>query len=323
MVRFIVAALAALAVTLAAPGIAQNYPSKPIRLIVPFPPGGGTDSVSRLVAQELQKSTGWTIVVENKAGAGGMIGLQEAARARPDGYDIVMAQVDNMVIAPAVQRTGTMDPVKDLTPVIQVASSPFLFMSSVDSKYKTLNDWVSEAKAKPNTVTYGTAGYGTFTHLAVELLQKAGNFTAVQVPYKGAAPAMIDIVSGQIHLMFASTVSSAPYIKNGTLRVIAVTGARRSPVFPDVPTISESGVPGFEWHNTYSLFAPAGTARAIIRAINLVVKQGINTPETMKYLAADGAAAAAPATPEEFKAKFAKDYDTMEKLVKATNLRIN
>src|SRR5262245_51722879 len=151
MLRLIVAALAAVA--FAAPAGAQTYPSKPIRMIVPFPPGGGTDSVSRVVAQELSKSTGWNVVIENKAGAGGMIGLQEAARAKNDGYDIVMGQVDNMVIAPAVQRTGQLDPVKDLTPVIQVASSPFLFMSAVDSKYKTLNDWVSEAKANPGKIS--------------------------------------------------------------------------------------------------------------------------------------------------------------------------
>ena len=205
MVRFIVAALAA--VVFAAPVAAQPYPSKPIRLIVPFPPGGGTDTVSRLVAQELQKSTGWTVVVENKAGAGGMIGLQEASRAQNDGYSMVMAQVDNMVIAPAVQRTGQLDPVKELTPVIQVASSPFLFMTAMDSKYKTLNDWVSEAKANPGKISYGTAGYGTFTHLAVELLQKAGNFQAVQIPYKGAAPAITDLLGGHVPMAALSIAS--------------------------------------------------------------------------------------------------------------------
>ena len=172
MLRFALAALAAL--VLAAPLHAQDYPSRPIRLIVPFPPGGGTDAVSRLVAQELQKSTGWTIVVENKAGAGGMIGLQEASKARNEGYDIVMGQVDNMVIAPAVQRTGLLDPAKDLTPVIQVASSPFLFMAATGGKVKTLQEWVAMAKADPGKITYGTAGYGTFTHLAVELLQVQG-----------------------------------------------------------------------------------------------------------------------------------------------------
>jgi len=299
MVRFIVAALAALAVTLAAPGIAQNYPSKPIRLIVPFPPGGGTDSVSRLVAQELQKSTGWTIVVENKAGAGGMIGLQEAARARPDGYDIVMAQVDNMVIAPAVQRTGTMDPVKDLTPVIQVASSPFLFMSSVDSKYKTLNDWVSEAKAKPNTVTYGTAGYGTFTHLAVELLQKAGNFTAVQVPYKGAAPAITDLLGGHIPMAALSIASGMPHIQGGKVRGLAVTSATRSPALPDVPTVAESGFPGFEANGWLGILVPNGTPPDLIAKLNAEIAKVMVSPEMKKQLLAQGVEARV-STPEQF-----------------------
>src|SRR5690242_2737727 len=234
MVRFIVAALAAF--MLVAPAGAQTYPSRPIRLIVPFPPGGGTDTVSRLVAQELAKSTGWTVVVENKAGAGGMIGLAEAARARAnEGYDIVMGQVDNMIIAPAVQRSNAIDPVKDLTPVIQVASSPFLFMTATDSKYKTLNDWVAEAKANPGRISYGTAGYGTFTHLAVELLQKAGNFKAVQVPYKGASPAITDLLGGHIPMAALSIASGMPHIQGGKVRGLAVTSAQRSPALPDVP----------------------------------------------------------------------------------------
>ena len=301
MVRFIVAALTglALALSLAAPVAAQNYPAKPIRLIVPFPPGGGTDAVSRLVAQELQKSTGWTIVVENKAGAGGMIGLQEAARARNDGYDIVMGQVDNMIIAPAVQRTGTMDPVKDLTPVIQVASSPFLFMSSVDSKYRTLNDWVTEAKAKPGAVSYGTAGYGTFTHLAVELLQKAGNFTAVQVPYKGAAPAITDLLGGHIPMAALSIASGMPHIQGGKVRGLAVTSAARSPALPDVPTVAESGFPGFEANGWLGILVPNGTPPDVIAKLNGEIAKVMQSSEMKKQLLAQGVEARV-STPEQF-----------------------
>jgi tripartite-type tricarboxylate transporter receptor subunit TctC len=297
MVRFIVAALAAVA--LAAPVAAQNYPSKPIRLIVPFPPGGGTDTVSRLVAKELQQSTGWTIVVENKAGAGGMIGLQEAARARNDGYDIVMGQVDNMVIAPAVQRTGTMDPVKDLTPVIQVASSPFLFMSSIDSKYKKLDDWVSEARANPGAVSYGTAGYGTFTHLAVELLQKAGNFKAVQLPYKGAAPAITDLLGGHIPMAALSIASGMPHIQGGKVRGLAVTSAARSPALPDVPTVAESGFPGFEANGWLGILVPNGTPPDVIVRLNGEIAKVMQSPEMKKQLLAQGVEARAT-TPEQF-----------------------
>ena len=301
MFRFIVAALAAVGLTLAAPAGAQNYPSKPIRLIVPFPPGGGTDAVSRLVAQELQKSTGWTIVVENKAGAGGMIGLQEAARARNDGYEIVMGQVDNMVIAPAVQRTGTMDPVKDLTPVIQVASSPFLFMTAVDSKYKTLNDWVSEAKSNPGGVNYGTAGYGTFTHLAVELLQKAGNFKAVQLPYKGAAPAITDLLGGHIPMAALSIASGMPHIQGGKVRGLAVTSAARSPALPDVPTVAESGFPGFEANGWLGILVPNGTPPDVIAKLNGEIAKVMQSAEMKKQLLAQGVEARV-STPEQFDA---------------------
>ena len=299
MIRFVVAVLAAL--VLAAPAGAQTYPARPIRLIVPFPPGGGTDAVSRLVAQELQKSTGWTIVIENKAGAGGMIGLQEASRARNDGYDMVMGQVDNMVIAPAVQRSGIMDPVKDLTPVIQVASSPFLFMAATDSKYRTLNDWVAEARANPGKISYGTAGYGTFTHLAVELLQNAGNFKAVQVPYKGAAPAITDVLGGHIPMAALSIASGKPHIQGGKVRGLAVTSATRSPALPDVPTVAESGFPGFEANGWLGILVPNGTPPDVIAKLNAEIGKVMQTAEMKKLLLAQGVESRA-STPEQFAA---------------------
>jgi tripartite-type tricarboxylate transporter receptor subunit TctC len=255
--------------------------------------------VSRLVAQELQKSTGWTIVIDNRAGAGGMIGLQEAARARNDGYDIVMGQVDNMVIAPAVQRTGVMDPVKDLTPVIQVASSPFLFMASVDSKYKTLNDWVTEAKEKPGAVSYGTAGYGTFTHLAVELLQKAGDFKAVQVPYKGASPAITDLLGGHIPMAALSIASGMPHIQGGKVRGLAVTSATRSPALPDVPTVAESGFTGFEANGWLGILVPNGTPLDVVAKLNAEIAKVMQSPEMKKLLLAQGVEART-GTPEQF-----------------------
>jgi tripartite-type tricarboxylate transporter receptor subunit TctC len=299
MLRFVMAALAA--VVLAAPVQAQDYPSRPIRLIVPFPPGGGTDSVSRLVAQELSKQTGWTVVVENKAGAGGMIGLQEAAKARNEGYDIVMGQVDNIVIAPAVQRTHVLDPVKELTPVIQVASSPFLFMAATDGKYKKLGEWVADAKANPGKVTYGTAGYGTFTHLAVELLQKAGNFTAVQVPYKGASPAITDLLGGHILMAALSIASGMPHIQGGKVRGLAVTSAQRSPALPDVPTVAESGFPGFEANGWLGIFVPNGTPPAVIAKLNTEIGKVMQSAEMKKQLLAQGVESRAT-SPEQFSA---------------------
>ena len=317
MLRFVVAALAAFIV--AASGYAQDYPSRPIRLIVPFPPGGGTDAVSRLVAQELGKSTGWTVVVENKAGAGGMIGLQEAARARSEGYDIVMGQVDNMVIAPAVQRTNLLDPVKDLTPVIQVASSPFLFMSAAGSKYKTLQDWVAEAKANPGKVSYGTAGYGTFTHLAVELLQKAGNFTAVQVPYKGASPAITDLLGGHIPMAALSIASGMPHIQGGKVQGLAVTSAQRSPTLPDVPTVAESGFPGFEANGWLAIFVPNGTPPAVIAKLNAEIGKVMQSAEMKKQLLAQGVESRT-STPEQLGALVKSELEKWKGVVQRAKM---
>ncbi len=318
MLRFVAAVLAAFA--FAAPAVAQTYPSKPIRLIVPFPPGGGTDSVSRLVAQELQKSTGWTIVIENKAGAGGMIGLQEASRARNEGYDIVMGQVDNMVIAPAVQRSGIMDPVKDLTPVIQVASSPFLFMAATDSKYKKLSDWVSEAKESSGKVTYGTAGYGTFTHLAVELLQNAGNFKAVQIPYKGAAPAITDLLGGHIPMAALSIASGMPHIQGGKVRGLAVTSATRSPALPDVPTVAESGFPGFEANGWLGILVPNGTPPDVIAKLNAEISKVMQSAETKKLLLAQGVEART-STPEQFGALIKSETAKWGKIINDAGIK--
>jgi tripartite-type tricarboxylate transporter receptor subunit TctC len=319
MLRLVLAALAAL--VLAAPAAAQNYPTRPIRLIVPFPPGGGTDQVSRLVAQELQKATGWTIVVENKAGAGGMIGLAEAARSRAnEGYDIVMGQVDNMVIAPAVQRSGAIDPVKDLTPVIQVASSPFLFMTAADSKYKTLNDWVAEAKANPGKISYGTAGYGTFTHLAVELLQKAGNFKAVQVPYKGASPAITDLLGHHIPMAALSIASGMPHIQGGKVRGLAVTSAQRSPALPDVPTVAELGFPGFEANGWLGILVPNGTPPAVIAKLNAEIGKVMQSPDMKKQLLASGVEARS-STPEQFGALIKSETAKWGKIISDAGIK--
>jgi len=296
MKRLVVAALAALA--FAVPAAAQNYPTKPIRLIVPFPPGGGTDIVSRLVAAELAKSTGWTVVVENKAGAGGMIGLAEAAHAAKEGYDIVMGQVDNMVVAPAIQKNATIAPAKDLTPVIQVASSPFLFMSATDGKIRTLQDWVQDAKANPGKVTYGTAGYGTFTHLAVELLQVQGKFKAEQVPYKGAAPAVTDLLGGHIPMAALSIASGMPHIQGGKVRGLAVTSAQRSPALPNVPTVAESGFPGFEANGWLGIFVPNGTPPAVVAKLNAEIGKVMQMPEVKAKLLESGVEART-STPEQ------------------------
>jgi tripartite-type tricarboxylate transporter receptor subunit TctC len=318
MIRLLIALLAAVAV--AAPVHAQTYPSKPIRLIVPFTPGGGTDFVSRILATELAKSTGWTVVVENKAGAAGMIGLVEAARASSDGYDIVMGQADNMIIAPAIQKNVAIDPVKDLTPVTLVASSPFLLMTDVNSRYKTLPEMIAAAKANPSAISYGTAGHGTFPHLAIELLQSAGNFKFVEIPYKGAAPAITDLLGGHTQMAALSIASGMPHIQAGKLRGLAVTSARRSPALPDVPTVAESGFKDFEATGWLGILVPNGTPPAVVARLNAEIGKVMQKDEVRKALIAQGVEART-STPEEFGAMLKGEKTKWHKIVETAGIK--
>ncbi len=305
---------------LAVPAFAQTYPTKPIRLIVPFPPGGGTDFVSRQFATKLAEQTGWTIVVDNKAGASGMIGLAEAARASPDGYDIVMGQADNMIIAPAIQKNQPVDPLKDLTPISLVATSPFLFMTTADSKFKSLNDVVAAAKATPGKVTYGTAGTGNYTHLAMELLQQAGDFKLEQVPYKGAAPAMTDLMGGHIAMAALSIASGMPGIKGGKLRGLAVTSAKRSPALPDVPTVAESGFKDFEAIGWLGILAPNGVPPAVVAKLNAEIAKVLQNPDLQKALIASGVETRA-SSQAEFAAMLKNDTAKVRKIVETAGIK--
>ncbi len=318
MTRLLMAMLALVAI--AAPVHAQTWPNKPIRLIVPFTPGGGTDFVSRVVATELAKSTGWTVIVENKAGAGGTIGLVEAVRAPNEGYDMVMGQADNLIIAPAVQKNPGLDPLKDLTPVIQVASSPFLFMGAADSKFKNLKDVIAAAKADPKAITYGTAGHGTFAQLAAVLLMQAADFNMVEVPYKGAAPAMTDLLGGHISIAALSIASGMPQIQAGKLRGLAVTSLTRNPALPDVPTVSEQGFKDFEAGGWLAILVPNGTPPAIIARLNTEIGKVMMMPEVKAKLIAQGVEAKT-STPEQLGALMRSDTTKWHKIVKDAGIK--
>jgi tripartite-type tricarboxylate transporter receptor subunit TctC len=318
MIRLLVALLAAVAVT--APAQAQTYPTKPIRLIVPFTPGGGTDFVSRLVATELAKSTGWTVIVENKAGASGTIGLIEAARASNEGYDIVMGQADNMIIAPAIQKNVPIDMMKDLTPVTLVASSPFLFMNQIDSKYKSLPEIIAAAKANPKTITYGTAGHGTFPQLAMVLLESAGNFKIEEIPYKGAAPAITDLLGGHTSMAALSIASGMPHIQSGKLRGLAVTSAKRNPALPDVPTVAELGFKDFDANGWLGILVPNGTPPAVIARLNSEIGKVMQKDEVKKALLAQGVEART-STPEEFGAMLKSENAKWSKVVETAGIK--
>ena len=296
MFRLICAVLAL--VGFVAPLQAQTYPVKPIRMIVPFPPGGGTDISSRLVAAELAKSTGWTVVVENKAGASGMIGLAEAAKASPEGYDIVMGQADNVIIAAPTMKSPPLDPLKDLTPVIQIASSPSLIMTRADSPLKTLADAIAAAKSGSTPINYGTAGHGTFPQLAVDLLMQNGNFKWVEVPYKGASPAITDLLGGHVQLAALSVASGIPHIKGGKVRGLAVTSPTRSAALPDVPTVAESGFAGFDATGWLGIFVPNGTPPAVIARLQSEIARVMQKPEVQQQMVANGVEARWTPAPE-------------------------
>lgn len=298
-----------------------DYPKRPIRIVIGIAPGGGLDLMTRLAGQKMTEKWNQSVIVDNRPGGGTVVGMEMVAQAPPDGYTLLGASETLMING--VFKRAPYDVRKAFIPIVQICLQSYAMVITPSLPVKSVKDLIAYAQSRPGVLSYGSQGQGTTGHLGMEHFKSMAGVDMVHVPYKGAAPAMIDVLSGQIQLTFASTISSIQHIKSGKLRAIAVTGARRTQAMPDVPTISESGVPGFEWSNSYSLFAPAGAPQAIVRAINLVVKQGVNTLETAKALAADGSEPAAPATPEEFKAKFAVDYDRMEKLIKAANIQIN
>jgi tripartite-type tricarboxylate transporter receptor subunit TctC len=300
---------------------AQTYPDKPIRMVIPFPPGGGTDILGRLVAQKLTEANKWTIVPDNKAGAGGTLGITEAARGKPDGYDMVMGQKDNLVVGPWLYKSLPWNPVKDFTPVAHVAWSPVIIATSVNSKYKTLADVVAAAKAAPDTITYGSPGNGTTIHLAGDQFEKAAGIKMRHVPYKGSNPALMDALAGNVDLLVSSVPSAMAQVKAGKLRPLAVTSAKRSTSLPDVPTVAESGYKGFDTSTWYGLMMPAGTPAPIARQMNAAVNKLLATPELQKAIQEQGAEPQAM-TPEAFAEQLRRDYQGMEKIVRDAGVKI-
>ena len=300
---------------------AQTYPEKPIRMVIPFPPGGGTDILARLVAQKLTEANKWTVVPENKAGAGGTLGITEAAKGKPDGYDMVMGQKDNLVVGPWLYKSLPWNPVKDFTPVAHVAWSPVIIATSINSKYKTLADVVAAAKAAPDTVTYGSPGNGTTIHLAGDQFEKAAGIKLRHVPYKGSNPALMDALAGNVDLLVSSVPSAMAQVKAGKLRPLAVTSAKRSTSLPDVPTVAESGYKGFDMSTWYGLLMPAGAPAPIVAQMNGAVNKLLATPEMQKAIHDQGAEPLAM-TPEAFSQQLQRDYQGMEKIVRDAGVKI-
>ena len=301
---------------------AAAYPTKPIRLIVPFPPGGGTDILSRLVATKLTEQVKWTVVADNRAGAGGTIGITEAVKAAPTGYDLVMGQKDNLVIGPWLYKNLPWDPTRDLVAVAHIAYTPVVIATSANSKFKTLADVIHAARSAPGKVSYGSPGNGTSIHLAGELFEKAANIQLSHIPYKGSNPAMMDALAGNVDLLVSSVPSAMAQIKSGKLRPLAVTSAKRSSSMPEVPTVAESGFKDFDVSTWYGVLAPAGTPAPVVTALNTEINKLLASQEVRDAIHAQGAEPEAM-TPAKFATLLKTDYAKWKGIVEASGAKID
>ncbi len=297
-----------------------NYPTKPIRLIVPFPPGGGTDILSRLVANKLTETRGWQIVVDNRGGAGGNIGLQAAAQAAPDGYTMVMGQTSNLAINPALYSKLPYDPIKDFVPVSLVSASPIALVVSAKAPYKTLTDFVAAAKAKPGQLTFGTPGSGTVAHLTGELFQRTAGIKYVYVPYKGAAQALPDLIGGRIDLYSSSLETAMPHMKAGTIRALAITSLQRVGVVPDVPTVAES-YKGFQATTWFGILVAKGTPDAIVNRLTAEITKVLQLPAVKERLTATGGLPVQTG-PKEFSALLRSEVERWSRIVKESGAKV-
>jgi tripartite-type tricarboxylate transporter receptor subunit TctC len=315
------AAVAAVILTAGFSGAAlaqAGYPDKPVRLIVPFPPGGGTDILGRIVGDKLSTTLGWKVVVENKAGAGGTVGLDAAAKAKPDGYTLVVGQTSNMSIAPSIMSGLPYDPVKNFAPVRVITSVPLAIVVGASSPIKSMADLVAAAKANPGKLLFASPGNATVAHLTGEYFQKVAGIKYTHVPYKGTAQALPDVISGRANFYVASIESATGPVKSGQLRAIAVTSAKRAPQWPDVPTVAESGYPGFEAVTWFGIAVPAGTPAPIIARLDAEVAKVLDAPDVQERL--NGKTDIGPAA---FAALIKTDHDKWEGVVKEAGIKVN
>ncbi|RZT39243.1 Bug family tripartite tricarboxylate transporter substrate binding protein [Cupriavidus agavae] len=301
---------------------APAYPSKPIRVIVPFPAGGGTDIIAREVTNKVAMATGWTFVVDNKPGSGGNLGVDAAAKAPADGYTIVLGQTSNLAINPTLFSHLPYDPLKDLAPISLVASAPLVLATPVNSPYKTVADLVQAGKAKPGKLNIASPGNGTVAHLSGELLQKTAGVKFTHVPYKGTAQAVNDLIGGQVDLYFSSVPTLLAHIRNNKVRALAVTSARRVDDLPQVPTIAESGYPGFEAATWFGFVAPAATPKDVIARLNAEFNKALQTPDLAKKLSDQGAVVLG-GTPEAFGARIRQDITRWAAIVKESGTKLD
>lgn len=315
------AVMLCVAAAIGSPAISQTYPVKAIRLIVPFPAGAYTDTVARLLAHKLSEGLGQPVVVENRAGAGGNIGADYVAKAAPDGYTLLMGTIASAISVSAYAKLPY-ELTRDLAPVSLVVAVPFVLVTSTGVAAGSVENLIQLARAKPGTLNYASSGNGSALHLAGELFKARTGTDLVHVPYKGIAPAMTDLVGGQVSMMFASLDSALPYIHGAKIKALAVTSAKRSPLLPRVPTVAESGLPGFEIVAWGGVLVPAGTPKDIITRLNSQIGKALESPDVQKRFQEFGAQAA-PTTPDEFSRFIRSEIEKWAQVVKASGVRID
>lgn len=301
---------------------AQSYPVKPIRLIVPYPPGGATDIFGRILGARLGELLGQQVVPEQRAGAAGVLGAEAAARAAPDGYTLVVGQASNLAINQHLMSKLPYDPVKDFAPITLIATSPNLLVVHPSLPARSVNDLVALAKARPGSINYASAGNGSPGHLAAEYFKKLAKIDIVHIPYKGATPALTDVIAGQASLYFTSPIAAQPYVQSGRLRQLAVTSAQRFPPLPDVPTVAESGLRDYEIVSWWGLLAPAGVPREIIARVHAEAVKALNTAEMKERLAGQGAMVVTN-TPEQFAAYIKSEIANWGRIVAVSGARMD
>jgi tripartite-type tricarboxylate transporter receptor subunit TctC len=304
-----------------APGYSQPFPSKTVRVIVPYPAGGTTDIVARVVAQKLSSVWGRQVVIDNRAGAGGNIGKEIAARSPADGYTILMSGV-SFAINPGLYKKIPYDPENDFLPITQVASTPQILEVHPSLPANSVKELIALARARPGQLFYGSAGSGTTLHLSAELFDSMTGIKMTHVPYKGVTAALMELMSGQVQVIFDSQPSSLPYIKAGKLKGLAVTSAKRAVALPELPTIMEAGVPGYEATSWYGTFVPAGTAQDIYSRLQTDFMSVIRMPEVQSQLLAQGAEPVG-GTPEQFAKLIREELAKWAKVVKTSGARVD
>jgi len=297
---------------------AQNYPSGPITMIVPFPPGGGTDILGRSLAQKLNEAWGQPVVVDNRAGANGVIGTAQVARSAPDGHTMLIVP-GGLAVNPAIRKNLPYDTLKDLAPVTQLAASPLVLSVHPSFPPRSVKDLVAFLRQSPETVNFGTSGNGSPPHLAAELFKVMTGTTMTHIPYKGAGPAAIDLISGQIALYFMNALQVVPYIRSGQVRALGLTSATRTPALPGVPTIAEAGVRGYELTHWYGLLVRGGTPQASISKLHAELTRILRLPDIEKRLAQEGATVVA-STPEQFRIFLTAEMKKAAQIVKASGM---